>query len=1291
MPRPSSLLLSLLLALPLAAQQHETIEVRLLEIDVTVADRKGNPVHDLTPADFELFENGKRQNVTNLSEYRETESRAATPQPAGAPAPAAQVEKPRPRTIVLLVDTLPLRGAESKHLFATIRTLLERALRPGDRVDVLGWVGSGFAPVVNASGPEAADTIIATLEKSLHAVNTDVTADTEAIFFKQIAETAPTGKTGIAINAGAEIAASKRNDAEDEFSEMNRKTASMLRIVSSLHPAGGKTIVVYVSERFPRVAGKRSFVGPRATAGAPNPDEQLFDTTRMIEAVVRAANANGVPFYALRPNIPTSLGTVRTLDEEAALMESTGAEALTDQLTMNNELEALKGLTEPTGGGVGIGPSGIEHVVDLISRDLGSYYSLGWRAQSNGTDRERKIVVKAKNPNYVVRSRASFVEKSDRTRATDLLIARLFEGGTSGNLDFEAKVGEKGKPSGQRVLLPVELTIPVDQLKFVADGKESAARFSVLTVAGASIGNFTKVSEDSRRVVAGEGGNLSNGFVHYSFEVMADRKPTTVAVGVYDENSGLLGVRTIALSSGSAIVSADVADPAAAAAWHEALARADNEKKPLVVFFRPKRCGDCDVFQRDVVPHPTIGRRTSKLVFATIPFSKADVALPWSEKDAGIAVFDRTHTVRATWTGVPDTTTLGLILDAAIAAGPHFERAIAADAGRGPYAGASEVATGLIQLGRPEEARAYLQEAIAKGAPDVGQLASVSLALLDASEKSAPAALERLDAIVAAARTPDVAAEAWMAIAIIQRALGHLADAENAFRQAADLAGSKSPTGIAAGAALASLASTSGAPQDASTVVKIMPPDDQIVTGRQTVRALVNSPAVARVVFTVDAKEIASVTRPPFSTPAQFSRIPQTQTIGAVAYDFSGAEIGRDERRVNDAGDVFWIRLHEPTVDPSGAVPVSVALRVPSSRRVESVTVSWNDESKAVLTVAPLATTMTTSIKIPPQQVGVLKVVAKLDDGRTAEDAIPLNAGAYVERTEVQLVELPVTITEGGKPLPSLNPTDLVVQEGRARKVVESIAAAADSPVTVGILIDTSASMYNTLPDVQEAAIRFLDAVLRPTDRAFVVNFDSKATLVQPATADREALRRAIMHLSASGLTALHDAIILGLLQFEGIKGRRALVVFTDGFDVSSRYTAEDLRRLSQRMNVPVYAIAPELRAASIGAPGIANAIVPSGPGRFASVPPTQASPAAQGLEDLKGVARASGGQMHEVKALNRLDDVYGLIAEALRAQMLITIRTAPGTSDNEWRPVTVSAAARNLDVRAPAGYYAPR
>ncbi len=654
-------------------------------------------------------------------------------------------------------------------------------------------------------------------------------------------------------------------------------------------------------------------------------------------------------------------------------------------------------------------------------------------------------------------------------------------------------------------------------------------------------------------------------------------------------------------------------------AWRDAVARAESEHKALLVFFRPKRCSACERFQRDVVPHPTISRRMPNIVFVAIQFSPGDTAVPWPAKEPGLGLFDGTGTLRAKWIGVAGTATLGAVLDNVIAAAPHFDRAAALER-RLPYAGAVELSIGMMKLGRPAEARATLEEAIAKGSPETRQLATAALAVLDRTRTSS---------------TP-IAAD--------------------------------------------------------TSAIRLLPPDAQVVTGRHLIRTLVNSPAVARVVFTIDGKEIASVTHPPFSTPARFSRIPQAHEIVAVAYDSDGTVVGRDERRVNDGGEVFWIRLNEPAVDPAaGLVSVSIALRAPSARRIVTVTVSWNEKTMSVLTSAP----WTTSISVPPHEVGVLRAVAQLDDGRTAEDAMPLNAGAFVERAEVQMVELPVTVTDGGKPVAALRTADLVVQEGPTRRTVESISAGVEAPVTIGMLIDTSGSMHETLPDVQEAAIRFLDSVLQPHDRAFVVSFDSKATLLQPPTADREALRRSIMGLSPRGSTALNDAMVLALLQFEGVKGRRALVVFTDGFDWASRYKADDLKRFSRRMNVPIHAISPAFVEPTPGKPlgpaiGLSHLdrgkIPPSPPG----VSPTTLH-ARRALSELREVASASGGRLHELSSLDRLDAIYKRIAEALDAQMLVTIRTEPGTSDNEWRPVNVTAVARNIEVRAPAGYYAPR
>jgi VWFA-related protein len=245
----------------------------------------------------------------------------------------------------------------------------------------------------------------------------------------------------------------------------------------------------------------------------------------------------------------------------------------------------------------------------------------------------------------------------------------------------------------------------------------------------------------------------------------------------------------------------------------------------------------------------------------------------------------------------------------------------------------------------------------------------------------------------------------------------------------------------------------------------------------------------------------------------------------------------------------------------------------------------------------------------------------------------------------------------------------------------------------VGIVLDASSSVQPVLADLQEAAIRFVRSVIREGDRAFLVTFDSEARLIQPPTSDRELLEKQILSIQPNGLTALHDAVILGTLQFQGVRGRRALVVFSDGLDRTSRYRAVDAAELARRGGVPVYVIAamPEVR--SRGGQPIFDI---QSPRRGANPPPVirhpnHSNPLVQWRGELGLITRPTGGELHMLQKLDDLNSVYESIAATLAAQQLALLRVDPAVRENEWRPIEVTASSRGLRVVAPEGYYAPR
>jgi VWFA-related protein len=638
--------------------------------------------------------------------------------------------------------------------------------------------------------------------------------------------------------------------------------------------------------------------------------------------------------------------------------------------------------------------------------------------------------------------------------------------------------------------------------------------------------------------------------------------------------------------------------------WSEALANASRQKKPLVVLFRAEPCERCDDFTRGTLTHPTIQRRIENVVFATLP-----------APETRLAFYDRSGTQRADWPMVPDTTNFGIILDSILAVAPQFERALVLAESAAPHEADLEAGTALARLARPAQARVALQRALG-GKPETREAATVALAVLDANDGKVAKAVEALHGVLAA-----------------------------------------SPENAEAARVLSTLRTP--ARREEPAALRILPLARQVITGRHTVRTRVSSATVARVAFSVDGRKIDEVDAPPFSTVIDFGKVAERKAISAVAFDRQGREVGRDERVVNDGGETFSLRLLSPREQMvTGATPVALSVRAPVGHRVQRVVLSWNDAERALLTAAPWQT----SLRIPGNQVGVLRAVAELDDGRTTEDAVLLNAIGASDSASVQLVELPLTVANpDGTPVRDLAPEQIVVREGQKTRRVESIAGADETPLTVGLLVDISASMQATLPDVQEAAIRFLESLLDPNDRAFLVTFDTRARLMQPATSDVATLRRDIMKMRPDGLTAVHDAMILGLLQFEGIKGRRAMVVFSDGLDITSQYGAADVRELARRVNVPIHVIL--------------------------AIPPEEAA----GLDALKRVPLATGGTSHTLESLDGLPEAYARIRAALEAQVVAFARTDPPAKDSEWRPIRVELPGRPVVVFAPDGYYATR
>ena len=276
-----------------------------------------------------------------------------------------------------------------------------------------------------------------------------------------------------------------------------------------------------------------------------------------------------------------------------------------------------------------------------------------------------------------------------------------------------------------------------------------------------------------------------------------------------------------------------------------------------------------------------------------------------------------------------------------------------------------------------------------------------------------------------------------------------------------------------------------------------------------------------------------------------------------------------------------------------------------------------------------------------------------------------------VFRSIVEVVSLSVTVTdEDGRHVGGLAADDfLILEDGEPQQPVFFSRAAVS--LSVSMLLDSSASMEGRLPQAQEAANEFIER-LRPGDVVEIMDFDTRAQVLQPFTADRGFLRSAIDRVAVGGSTALFNAVYIALRQFERLRApgrdeirREIIVVLSDGEDTSSLITFDELSDLARRSHTVIYPI-----GLGLDAPRMA---------------PRQAS----GEFGLRRLAQETGGRLFLPQRAEDLSNVYEQIADELTSQYVLGYRPTNGRRDGTWRAITVRVNRPGSVVRTRPGYYA--
>ena len=289
-----------------------------------------------------------------------------------------------------------------------------------------------------------------------------------------------------------------------------------------------------------------------------------------------------------------------------------------------------------------------------------------------------------------------------------------------------------------------------------------------------------------------------------------------------------------------------------------------------------------------------------------------------------------------------------------------------------------------------------------------------------------------------------------------------------------------------------------------------------------------------------------------------------------------------------------------------------------------------------------------------------IRAVAVLADGSRLVDSVRTEAAGYAPPVAVDLVQVPTTVTDGERLVKGLGLKDFrIYEDERPQEVSHLIGAEAERELVVAV--DMSGSMGPATATCRDAVKRFLTTV-RPIDHATLLAFNDSVFTVARREASPEARLRAVDRLRAWGSTAFQDAVLKGLDLLEGHRGRRALVLFTDGEDMVSRATAQDVQARIEMSATPVYVIAQGKGMREEGLKRV-----------------------------LDRIATVSGGRSFYTDRIEQLEGVFAEIGEDIASQYLLAYTSDAAEHDGSWHAIRVEVEGqkKRYSVRARQGYRA--
>jgi len=348
-------------------------------------------------------------------------------------------------------------------------------------------------------------------------------------------------------------------------------------------------------------------------------------------------------------------------------------------------------------------------------------------------------------------------------------------------------------------------------------------------------------------------------------------------------------------------------------------------------------------------------------------------------------------------------------------------------------------------------------------------------------------------------------------------------------------------------------------------------------------------------------------------------------------------------------------RMGEP-----GTVRIVGQIRSSSGRAISAVRFSVDGVMLDTLTSGPPYAVEWTDDN--PFKRREIVVEAEDSGGETGSDRIVLEPYVVTEVAEVTSVLVEAGVYDkNGRMVRGLTAPEFVLEEDGTRQRPDMVAQET-IPTTFALVVDGSQSMWRNMDFVRAAASR-LTAYLRPKDHVIVAPFSKQLRAITGPTRDVQTISDAITAIDARGGTAMRDAMLEISGRFEGVQGRRVIVLITDGYDEHSTTSINDAVKGLKDAGITVY---------TVGIGGVAGISL-------------------KGHDELKAIAAATGGRAFFPSRPTELPNVYDVLASDAQLRYLITYTPTNQKRDGTWRKIALRTYPDEFTIKARDGYFAPK